>query len=501
MKSALIILLCFVLAFGAYPQSETEESSHKRSVYFLIDASGTMRDWRDDAIATLNAKKTLLPPDTQTSVSFFGQEPLSPEEVVDCDDVIQISPLGPRTNATTSFPKLGRDQDTTAIGQALLAALLAGGDDAHVVLITDGNDECASDFVAIRRMNPRAKIDVYQVGGDPNTALELLELSSLSIMASNTVEMPNPVIVDFPKTDSEWETAEPLARWNWLIGIGIMLLSVIGFGIQQGLRAHSLEGELKSLRDEKRKTQDGKLDVGVSEIHLQRALEKLKKYGSAWVPIGFFLFGIAWIGVLAFGPDSHFQVSRQMAWLVLSSSFAIVFSVFTSTPIFFATSQYWRSMQIKRTFDDEVDATKVAELQQQRAENARAYRSYKDLRKIVEHSKFSSPWPTGAMLDRSSEDKEAFGVVADEAQQIAISKLLPEGDPSKVLKEIERLDRYKVDWPTRASLSAWIRLFEEDKLIASNSWLKLASSIESGELESIKASFILLRDELQSREQ
>lgn len=497
------IIACFACVSLANSQSTDKAVPAKENtpIYFLVDASGTMREWRDDAVSKLNAKKTLLNPDTQVSVSFFGQSPSLPNEVVDCDDPVQISDLGPQSGKMMSFPKLGRDEDKTAIGQALIAALGAAGDSAHIVLITDGNDECGSDFTSIRRNYPNAKIEVYQVGDDPNTALELLELSNFSIVASNTLEIPNPLVVDLTDEDSDWEAAEPLARWNWFIGIGIMLLSVLGFGIQQGLRAHALEVELKSLRDEKRKTQDGKLDIGVSETHLKRAQKRLKKFGSVWVPICFFLFGVAWIGVLAFGPDSYFRVSREMAWLVLSSSFAVVFSVFTSTPIFFATSQYWRSMQIKQTFDDEVDATKVAELQQQRAENARAYRSYKDLRRNIGNSKFSSPWPTGTVLDRSREDNDAFGVVADEAIRLAILQLISDEDPSKILKETMRLERYRVDWPTRARLDHWIRLLEEDDLTKSQSWSELATDIEAGTLEKIKTSFALVREQIHEREQ
>ena len=226
-----------------------------------------MDDWREDALSILSAKQKLLRSDAQISVSFFGQRPENPDEIVDCEAPVPISDLEPISDELFSFPELGRDQDTTAIGQALLAALNAAGEHGHVVLITDGNDECASDFQSIRRNYPSARIEIYQVGDDPNTALELLELTNFSIVSSNSLEIPNPVVIDFKDEKSEWETAEPLARWNWLIGISILLLAIVVFGVQYGLKAHTLERHLKKLRDEKRKSQDGKLDVGTSEEH------------------------------------------------------------------------------------------------------------------------------------------------------------------------------------------------------------------------------------------
>ncbi len=497
MRLILIIMLCSLWGFGAYPQSGTEQSSPTKSTFFLVDASGTMKEWRDDALSMLNARKTLLHPQTQISVSFFGQLPEFQNEVVDCDDPVKVTDLGPNSNEITFFPQVGRDEDTTAIGQALLAALGAAGEYAHVVLITDGNDECASDFASIRRMYPNANIEVYQVGNEPNTALELLELSSFPIASSSTVELPSPVIIDFSDKESEWETAEPLARWNWLIGILILMLAIVVFGIQYGLKAHTIERHLKQLRDEKRKSQDGKLDVGDSEKHYQETISALRKYGSYWWPVAIFSFGVLYILILTFGPDSHFGVSRKMAWLVLSSSFAIVFSVLTSTPLFFASSQYWRSVQAKQTFENEVDLAKIVELQQQRAKHAQDYRDYKQLQRMIADQNFATPWPSGSWGSLSSSDKTARRIVEKRAAYLASGDQVPDVDPAVVTKELERLKRYRVEWPTNPKLDAWIILMTEDGLLHSESWALLRERIEAGSLEEIKTQFSVVSTEIQ----
>lgn len=214
-------------------------------------------------------------------------------------------------------------------------------------------------------------------------------------------------MIDFKDEKSEWETAEPLARWNWLIGISILLLAIVVFGVQYGLKAHTLERHLKKLRDEKRKSQDGKLDVGTSEEHYKESMSELRKSGSYWVPLVIFSVGVLYILIVTFGPDSHFGESRKMAWIVLSSSFAIVFSVFTSTPLFFASSQYWRSVQARQTYENEVDLAKIVELQQQRAKLAREYRDYKQLRRLLADQTFASPWPTGSWASLSLDDRAA----------------------------------------------------------------------------------------------
>lgn len=87
-----------------------------------------MDDWREDALSILSAKQKLLRSDAQISVSFFGQRPENPDEIVDCEAPVPISDLEPISDELFSFPELGRDQDTTAIGQALLAALNAAGE-------------------------------------------------------------------------------------------------------------------------------------------------------------------------------------------------------------------------------------------------------------------------------------------------------------------------------------------------------------------------------------
>ena len=198
--------------------------------------------------------------------------------------------------------------------------------------------------------------------------------------------------------------------------------------------------------------------MGDSEKHYQETISALRKYGSYWWPVAIFSFGVLYILILTFGPDSHFGVSRKMAWLVLSSSFAIVFSVLTSTPLFFASSQYWRSVQAKQTFENEVDLAKIVELQQQRAKHAQDYRDYKQLQRMIADQNFATPWPSGSWGSLSSSDKTARRIVEKRAAYLASGDQVPDVDPAVVTKELERLKRYRVEWPTNPKLDAWIIL-------------------------------------------
>lgn len=153
--------LCQIAPAEPPPRSERATTNH----YLLVDASGSMKDAIGDAQRKLGAVVELLNPADHMSVSFFGQRPTTRDSALGCDHEVSVADLTPVKSEIPDFPELGGPNDKTSIGKALEAALIEGGEDAHVVLITDGIEECESNFVEIRLRFPQAKIRVLQVGG------------------------------------------------------------------------------------------------------------------------------------------------------------------------------------------------------------------------------------------------------------------------------------------------------------------------------------------------
>ena len=154
-------------------------------------------------------------------------------------------------------------------------------------------------------------------------------------------------------------------------------------------------------------------------------------------------------------------------------------------------------MQAKQTFENEVDLAKIVELQQQRAKHAQDYRDYKQLQRMIADQNFATPWPSGSWGSLSSSDKTARRIVEKRAAYLASGDQVPDVDPAVVTKELERLKRYRVEWPTNPKLDAWIILMTEDGLLHSESWALLRERIEAGSLEEIKTQFSVVSTEIQ----
>lgn len=363
MSKFFLLILFSVFSLSAYSQPLDDGGDKQRTVYFLIDASGSMKGHLGEVEKKLDAKIILLDNGWMKSVTYFGFRSKSKDVPVRCEDEVELSGATDQSLDVPPFPKLGGIQDKTSIGKALDSVLEIADREDRVVLITDGVDECSSGFLKIRSRYPKVEIEVIPVGNNPNTALNLLELAPINPFPNSEINYPFPVSVSFEEKGSDWEEADFFTKWFWFFGVIIMVAAVIWFGLQQGSKARIWDTRLKSLRDQKRTIQDGKLDIGAAEKMLIEVQSEIGKSGKFWIPMVFFLFGFFWLGVLAFFPSHSSDLmkeSRRLAWIVVGSPFATVLAVLTSTPLFFASSQYWRGIQLKQTFDSEIDRTKIS---------------------------------------------------------------------------------------------------------------------------------------------
>ncbi|MHA7901288.1 MAG: hypothetical protein ACX94B_15605 [Henriciella sp.] len=209
-----------------------------------------MEDEVERAVEILDARTELIDDGHRKSITFFGGRPLSDEEIVGCDYPVTISDdLSPRS-PNPEYPQLGSSTDKTSIGQALEAVMVENPNPAAIVLITDGTEECNSDFLSFRTRHPHVNIEVYQLGDNPNAALQLLEIIPISQPTGQAILAPqNPISVALIPTE-EIQEAGWLARMIWMLVLAFSAGSAILFCLQSGERGKDLRDQLVGL-DEK----------------------------------------------------------------------------------------------------------------------------------------------------------------------------------------------------------------------------------------------------------
>ena len=125
--------------------AETEEP--RPVTHFLIDASGSMKEEIPRAKQVIAARSELLGSSDWKAFTYFGGKSEFNDHPVGCQDEVVVSSPVPRDADNLDFPRLGGSQDKTSIGQGLIAVLENLSANSSIVLITDGSEECNSDFL------------------------------------------------------------------------------------------------------------------------------------------------------------------------------------------------------------------------------------------------------------------------------------------------------------------------------------------------------------------
>lgn len=142
-------------------------ASAATNVLFILDSSGSMLEKVDGIPKIVIAKRVLndtlsaLPPDTQLGLMTYGHRRKG-----DCNDIEVISPIGTAKSAEIAAkvraltPK-GGTPIAAALVQAASVFKKFSGDHNHIVLITDGAEECHGDPCAAARELAAVGLDVH----------------------------------------------------------------------------------------------------------------------------------------------------------------------------------------------------------------------------------------------------------------------------------------------------------------------------------------------------
>ena len=393
-------LSCQVSLIEAY----AEEDDLGPVTYFLIDASGSMKEEVPRAKEILAARMALLADQNRKSITYFGGKSPLTDQPIRCEDKVLVSDAVPRDAAIPDFPTLGDKEDKTSIGQGLTAVLEQTAGNSLIVLLTDGSEECNSDFLAIRHRFPKAQIEVYQVGGNPNSALRLLEIQPITENSSQAIlAEPLPISLELVPAEPPVEVGW-LARLIWILVLLISAVSATLFCLQSGERSKDLRDQLAEL-DEKtpadlkviytsHETTNGKRkripDRKRFKIYWLKNRDDQLSYGS-W---GVLLFFVAVAGLLAltfpeFGALLKFEpLSRDIrrdCWSFLSSNIgAVSFAGTVLSLAGFSAFQWWQTFEAKKEL---LIASGTIKSERREAER----RKYESKRTTVLSDQFSLP--------------------------------------------------------------------------------------------------------------
>lgn len=395
-------ILCAAAAVWVTPSAVAQA----KPTYFIVDASGSMKGKnQDEAKALLQALS--LPRDQLISVTYFGAKPTAPDIDLCREELDPPEPQQRGADFQPNFPVLGGEDSQTAIGNALTSVIDARQGEGRFILITDGIEECAADFVAVRKRYPKTEILVRQVGDTPNAALQLLELEPNSQQpapaAAPLVPVPLPVLLEAP------EPKQPtlLARLAWVLLVAISALAGMQFCLQSGRRTETLREHL-SLVDKKTseqleaiyspttKTTGGKevrkKDSDRYDIHWFK-----NRRGQVWGSNGLLalilaIFAAMGWALLAFpavpsasSEDDFVQIVRSDSWNFLNSNIgAYSFAGTIIALAGFSAFQWWQTLEAKKEL-----MIRSGIITNERAEVLRA--RYERVRRNIRRIKFTLP--------------------------------------------------------------------------------------------------------------
>ena len=467
-----------------------EQSENQKTVLFLVDASGTMQNHLPEAVKKIKAKAALLPKDAAKEIVFFDDALSFTEASKGCISDRTLQAPVRLNEEEVKFPALGGDGTITSIGAAIENSLQTMQPPQHIVLITDGRDECDSDFLAIRKRHPGAQVEVEQVGLEPNTALELLEISPLSLVVHQPITSPTGCAECDGSASLGWSEATGIERFYWLWAVLALIGAALILSIRHLSMAAHYESRTEDLRTKKRGTNEGELSLPNLRKHQTETQEGTSVWWAAMAYVFVVILGGVGIsmliqlvfseggeGTIPFYDNSNLDHARNMAWLVLGSPFAIAFSVLTSAPLLFAFSQYRRRFESKRTYLVEVDAAGLAENKRIKEKRDRQYRRYTNTRDNLLSAKIADPELATEFNSTDTDISALLSDVKKRAKILAQKDQLPESKSDEIISgELNRLSKYAQRF-LRYSFEQYLSNLESDSLLKGSPWADLRTQL------------------------
>jgi hypothetical protein len=393
----LVAAFAICVAPGAIAQS--------KPIYFVVDASRSMMgDNQAEATTLLREEASYLRRRGQPiSIAFFGSKSNNPDADSCKEDIVSnsVSPEAPLPD----FPELGDPEDKTAIGRALESVLGSTKGQAHVVLITDGAEECGAKFAEIRKQYPDAEIEVLQVGKTPNTALQLLENKPPKANSASSTQTP-PITVVLAPTPPEPEANWP-ERLYWAVLVFLSAMAATFFCLQSAERTKVLQDQLNQLD---KKTTDELASIYRPTKKSKKGKEIRKRdheryriywfrdrhhnlwrsYGS-WALLLSVVAGAGWLSLAfrevlpLFLPKNFVDAVRHDSWNFLNSNIgSYSFAGTIVSLVGFCAFQWWQSLDAKKQLmiRSGIITTERAEVVQ---------RQYDRARRAIQRSRFTLP--------------------------------------------------------------------------------------------------------------
>lgn len=381
---------------GSVAQQPSEEAELGAITYFLIDASGSMKQRGKDAEVEISKRIDELVrsnPNASVSRTYFKAE----NRDVCWSRIIISEP----TLASESHREiLQYGDDYTPLGQALESAILQAGDrPADIFIVSDEiqTPNCGVDICEVARQYlPHEGITVRSISIAPD-AVEHERLKCIELAQTTPKEAPSEVTGG----DGESESDEVIAtgkfsqglrwflrnsevfieKWFWLLGVIFVAGSASSIGFRESSRSRIYEdrteqarsyqkqiggGDTKAGDDLKQlialadaeKSRDDTKGQGVSKVNGGTVARKKKGAFRTFLslipkyPIGFIGFGM--LALLALLPKELFGFSiadtKDAAWAVFDSDFATAFAVTWIAIIFFAGTQHQRRREAEHNF-------------------------------------------------------------------------------------------------------------------------------------------------------
>jgi uncharacterized membrane protein YciS (DUF1049 family) len=401
-----------ILCTGAVAQTP-EVQDRPMTLYFLIDASGSMAQSMQDAeltVAKLMKGFSNTNPNTLVSRTYFSANTQSDRSA--CNKDIAISAAVPIPDSKPEARQFSND--SSPIGAALQSAINeAKNGPAKIYLVSDGEatESCGADACDVAvAMLPRSGVDVEFIGINPSPMASdrmgcIAAAQSRSAdrgeqsSRNESVDTSTPISLSAQK---ECPNASPLERRWWLFSFGLIAAAACLLGFFHLRKSIALENTTRRIHSLDQSIRRGGAEAQQAIGKLRMELEKngillettpngddenkvrkrLKRLGILIVWIIGLSAILSPLLLLTFGDPSGIvagarrSVAQCYAWTVLDSQFSGAFAILFIAAIFFLGSQMQRHQVASQSKDIAAKEAKLAEdAQASRALND-AYEEY-----------------------------------------------------------------------------------------------------------------------------
>lgn len=419
----------FVLAMLMTSPRAYAQSASGVTTYFLIDASGSMRNKL--GVAESEVKKKLdgivaVNPQVPVSRTYFGGG-----NGGTCGSRISI---GAKVAAADSKPQQpAPENDSSQIGAALEAAILnAENNPADIYIITDGDQtsSCGIDIcIAAETYLPRPGVNVQFVPIDPKPS----DQDRLGCIAGAQLEKKNSLASPSKRTQELeerewWNDKNVLPKSFWILSLLSFLASALLLGFHFGKAAHEHEQKIQ------------KYDASANSSDVKYS-KRLLWLGLLPLAIGLALSFLIWLC-----PAEMFVIAKGEANTNLNSQFgSSLFLAGALSFIGFSASQYWRFLEARREFYVVSNRAAADEATRENKKNERLYDDYRRKRQAaVSHDFKYDIDQVVRQLGLNENDKPILSGVAAGLMQVAIGPELTFGKIKQ--SDIELLGKLQPGW-------------------------------------------------------